>query len=89
MKIGRQTDDCFALGAAGIIFPHVDTAAQAAACVAKVKYPYSGGERSLSPSALIAGATDMAPPGSSHEIVADRHIAVICQIESTVSEPPY
>ncbi|KAF8542581.1 HpcH/HpaI aldolase/citrate lyase family protein [Trichophaea hybrida] len=72
-------------GAAGIIFPHIDTPKEAAKAVAKCRYPYAGGERSLSPSALIAGATDMAPPGSCHEKVADAHIAVIVQIESTLA----
>ncbi|KAF8586897.1 HpcH/HpaI aldolase/citrate lyase family protein [Ramaria rubella] len=71
-------------GAGGIIFPFVNTAEEAALGVSKVKYPYAGGERSLSPSALIAGATDMAPPGSSHPKVADEHIAIICQIESVM-----
>ncbi|ETW74982.1 hypothetical protein HETIRDRAFT_332496 [Heterobasidion irregulare TC 32-1] len=69
-------------GAAGIVFPHIDTPQQARIAVSKTKYAYSGGERSLSPSALIAGASDMAPEGSSHERVADEHVAVICQIES-------
>lgn len=72
------------LGAAGIVFPHIDTPQQARIAVSKTKYAYSGGERSLSPSALIAGASDMAPAGSSHERVADEHVAVICQIESKV-----
>jgi len=72
-------------GAAGIIFPHIDTPEEAAVAVAKCRYAYSGGERSRSPFALIAGLTDMAPPGSSHERVADENIAVICQIESALS----
>ncbi|KAF8586953.1 HpcH/HpaI aldolase/citrate lyase family protein [Ramaria rubella] len=70
-------------GAAGIIFPFVNTPEEASLCVLKVRYPYAGGERSLAPSALIPGATDMAPPGSSHEKVADENVAIICQIEST------
>lgn len=74
-------------GAAGIVFPHVDTPEEAAVAVAKCRYAYSGGERSLSSSALIAGLTNIAPPGSSHERVADENIAVICQIESAVSVP--
>jgi 2-keto-3-deoxy-L-rhamnonate aldolase RhmA len=72
-------------GAAGIIFPHIDTPEEAAFAVSKCKYACSGGERSLSPCALIAGATDMAPNGSSHERVADENIAVICQIESKLA----
>ncbi|KAA8894296.1 HpcH/HpaI aldolase/citrate lyase family protein [Sphaerosporella brunnea] len=72
-------------GAAGIIFPHIDTPEEAARAVEKCKYPYSGGDRSLSPSALIAGATDLAPPGYDHLRVADAHIAVIVQIESTLA----
>ncbi|KAL2758486.1 hypothetical protein ACRALDRAFT_1080299 [Sodiomyces alcalophilus JCM 7366] len=72
-------------GASGIIFPHIDTAAEAAAAVKKVRYEYSGGERSLSPCALLNGITDVAPPGWSAETIADRNIAVICQIESATA----
>jgi 2-keto-3-deoxy-L-rhamnonate aldolase RhmA len=72
------------LGAAGIIFPHIDTAEQAAEAVSKCRYATSGGDRSLSPCALVPGITDTAPPGSTHDLVADSHVAVICQIESRV-----
>ena len=75
-------------GAAGIVFPHIDTPAQAAEAVSKCRYACSGGERSLSPCALVAGITDLAPPGSSHTKVADAHVAVICQIESPVRLSP-
>ncbi|THC89026.1 hypothetical protein EYZ11_011532 [Aspergillus tanneri] len=69
-------------GAGGIVFPHIDTAEQAAEAVKKSRYASSGGERSLSPSALLQGITDIAPLGMTHTQVADAHIAVICQIES-------
>lgn len=72
------------IGAAGIVFPHINTPEQAAEAVSKCRYPYSGGTRPRAPAALIAGITDGAPPGLSHEKVADRHIAVICEIESKV-----
>ena len=75
------------IGAAGIIFPHIDTPEQAAEAVSKCRYACSGGDRSLSPCALIPGITDIAPPGLSHTLVADAHIAVICQVESPVSFP--
>ena len=75
----------FESGAAGIIFPQVDTVAQAEAAVQKVRYAYSGGERSLSPLALVHGITDVAPEGWTAETIADRNVAVICQIESAVS----
>lgn len=78
----------FNTGAAGIVFPHVDTAEQAEEAVKLVRYPCSGGHRSLAPATLIPGKTDMAPPGSSPEQVADNNIAVICQIESPVRSPP-
>ncbi|PHH91867.1 hypothetical protein CDD83_9961 [Cordyceps sp. RAO-2017] len=71
-------------GAAGIIFPQIDTAAEAAAAVYKVRYAYSGGTRSVSPVALLDGISNMAPPGWTAETVADRNIAVICQIESVL-----
>jgi 2-keto-3-deoxy-L-rhamnonate aldolase RhmA len=72
-------------GAAGIIFPQVDTPAQAEAAVYKVRHAYSGGNRSISPLALYDGLTNLAPPGWTSETIADRNIAVICQIESAVS----
>ncbi|KAB8211531.1 HpcH/HpaI aldolase/citrate lyase family protein [Aspergillus parasiticus] len=69
-------------GAAGIVFPHIDTPEQAAEAARKSRYACSGGDRSLSPSALLQGVTDIAPPGMTHTQVADAHVAVICQIES-------
>jgi hypothetical protein len=74
------------VGAAGIIFPHIDTAEQAAEAVSKCRYATSGGDRSLSPCALVSGITDTAPQGLTHDRVADSHIAVICQIESQVRD---
>lgn len=71
-------------GSSGIIFPQVDTAAEAAAAVEKVRYAYGNGTRSLSPLALVDGDSITAPPGWTPETIADRNIAVICQIESTV-----
>jgi 2-keto-3-deoxy-L-rhamnonate aldolase RhmA len=72
------------IGAAGIVFPQIDTAADARAAVQKVKYAYGGGNRSISPVALLDGITNIAPPGWTSETIADRNIAVICQIESMV-----
>uniref|UniRef100_A0A0B7JT47 HpcH/HpaI aldolase/citrate lyase domain-containing protein n=1 Tax=Bionectria ochroleuca TaxID=29856 RepID=A0A0B7JT47_BIOOC len=70
--------------AAGIIFPQIETAAEARAAAKKVRYAYSGGDRSVSPVALLDGITNIAPPGWTAETVADRNIAVICQIESVL-----
>ncbi|GFF51086.1 5-keto-4-deoxy-D-glucarate aldolase [Aspergillus udagawae] len=72
-------------GAGGIIFPHIDTPEQAAEAVSKCRYAYSNGDRSLAPAVLVPGVTDGAPPGSSHERVADDNIAVIIQIESPLA----
>ncbi|KAF2128276.1 HpcH/HpaI aldolase/citrate lyase family protein [Dothidotthia symphoricarpi CBS 119687] len=80
-----QTNKCLFACAAGIVFPHIDTPEEAAEAVSKCRYAGSGGDRSLSPCALIQGITDIAPPGSSHDRVADAHIAVICQIESQLA----
>lgn len=71
-------------GAAGIVFPQVDTPEQAAAVVSKVRYAYGGGTRSVSPFSLLDGITNIAPHGWTSETIADRNVAVICQIESTV-----
>ncbi|KAF5536871.1 macrophomate synthase [Fusarium mexicanum] len=72
-------------GAAGIVFPQIDTPDQAALAVNKVRHAYSGGSRSVSPIALLDGITNIAPHGWTSETIADRNIAVICQIESTVA----
>ncbi|KAF7591673.1 hypothetical protein BBP40_001251 [Aspergillus hancockii] len=72
-------------GAGGIIFPHIDTPEQAAEAVSKCRYAYSNGVRSLAPAVLVPGVTDQAPHGSSHERIADQHIAVIIQIESPLA----
>ncbi|KAJ4024611.1 hypothetical protein NW752_003175 [Fusarium irregulare] len=72
-------------GAAGIVFPQIDTPDQAALAVNKVRHAYSGGSRSVSPIALLNGITNIAPDGWTSETIADRNIAVICQIESTVA----
>ncbi|RDA87575.1 hypothetical protein CP532_3939 [Ophiocordyceps camponoti-leonardi (nom. inval.)] len=71
-------------GAAGIIFPQIETAAEAVTAVEKVRYAYGGGTRSTSPLALLDGITNLAPPGWTAETIADRNIAVICQIESVL-----
>ncbi|KAH8424792.1 HpcH/HpaI aldolase family protein [Aspergillus melleus] len=72
-------------GAGGIVFPHIDTPEQAAEAVSKCRYAYSNGDRSLAPAVLVPGATDRAPPGSSHMHVADSHVALIMQIESPLA----
>ncbi|KLO92538.1 Uncharacterized protein LW93_12112 [Fusarium fujikuroi] len=72
-------------GAAGIVFPQIDTPEQAAAAVYKVRHAYDGGMRSVSPIALLDGITNLAPDGWTSEKIADRNISVICQIESTVA----
>lgn len=73
------------LGAAGIVFPQIDTPEEAAHAVHKVRYTYGGGMRSISPIALLDGITNMAPEGWTSETIADRNVSVICQIESTVN----
>ncbi|KAF7125366.1 hypothetical protein CNMCM5793_001544 [Aspergillus hiratsukae] len=80
-----STDLSLDAGAGGIIFPHIDTPEQAAEAVSKCRYAYSNGDRSLAPAVLVPGVTDLAPPGSSHERVADQNIAVIIQIESPLA----
>ena len=76
-------------GAAGIIFPQIESAAAASEAVAKVRYAYGGGNRSLSPLALLHGITNTAPAGWTAETIADRNIAVICQIENMVRAVSY
>lgn len=73
------------LGASGIVFPHINSRKDAMAAVNKVRYAYKGGERSLAPWALVPFLTDQAPDGHTAETISDEHVAVICQIETTVS----
>lgn len=80
----KRSNQLTSQGAAGIVFPQIDTAAEAAIAVKKVRYAYGGGTRSLSPIALLNGITNLAPPGHTAETIADRNVAVICQIESVV-----
>ncbi|KAI9731919.1 MAG: hypothetical protein M1834_004370 [Cirrosporium novae-zelandiae] len=63
-------------GASGTVFPHINTLEEAAVVVLKCCYAYSGGKRSLSPSALIVGVTDIALLRTSHEKVANANVAV-------------
>ncbi|KAH0592348.1 hypothetical protein MHUMG1_09961 [Metarhizium humberi] len=71
-------------GASGIVFPHINSRKDAMAAVNKVRYAYKGGERSLAPWALVPFLTDQAPDGHTAETISDEHVAVICQIETTL-----
>ncbi|KAJ7037856.1 Pyruvate/Phosphoenolpyruvate kinase-like domain-containing protein [Mycena alexandri] len=71
---------CLDAGAGGIIVPHVETAEEVAAVAAACRYPPLG-HRSFSPF-IIPGVTDKTPPGESIYSIANKHIAIIPQIES-------
>ena len=67
---------CLDLGAAGVIVPHVRSAAAAADVAAAVRY--AGGRRSFSPSTRAAG---YGTRGDGHAARADAEVSLWCQIE--------
>ncbi|KAJ7104364.1 Pyruvate/Phosphoenolpyruvate kinase-like domain-containing protein [Mycena belliarum] len=72
---------CLDAGAGGIIIPHVETAEEVAAIVAACRYPPLG-HRGLSPATFIPGITDTTPAGETIYSIANKHVAIIPQIES-------
>ncbi|KAJ7185565.1 Pyruvate/Phosphoenolpyruvate kinase-like domain-containing protein [Mycena filopes] len=71
---------CLDAGAGGIIVPHVETEEDVATVAAACRYPPLG-HRSFSPF-IIPGVTDKTPLGESIYSIANKHIAIIPQIES-------
>ncbi|KAJ7251990.1 Pyruvate/Phosphoenolpyruvate kinase-like domain-containing protein [Mycena rebaudengoi] len=70
-------------GAGGVIIPHVDTPEEVRAVVAACRFPPVG-HRSFSPFAFLPGVTDITPEGETVFSIANKHVAIIPQIESRV-----
>ncbi|KAJ7449245.1 Pyruvate/Phosphoenolpyruvate kinase-like domain-containing protein [Mycena latifolia] len=68
-------------GAGGIIIPHIETAEEVAEVVAACRFPPIG-HRSYPPFTFIPGLTDATPAGESIYSLANKHVAIIPQIES-------
>ncbi|KAJ7326219.1 Pyruvate/Phosphoenolpyruvate kinase-like domain-containing protein [Mycena albidolilacea] len=71
---------CLDAGAGGIIVPHIETEEEVAAVVAACRFPPLG-HRSYSPF-FLPGVMDKTPPGETTYSIANKHVAVIPQIES-------
>ncbi|KAJ7446604.1 Pyruvate/Phosphoenolpyruvate kinase-like domain-containing protein, partial [Mycena latifolia] len=72
---------CLDAGAGGIIVPHIESAEEVAAVVAACRYPPLG-HRSFSPFTFVPGVTDTTPEGETTFSIANKHIAIIPQVES-------
>ncbi|KAJ7095661.1 Pyruvate/Phosphoenolpyruvate kinase-like domain-containing protein [Mycena epipterygia] len=72
---------CLDAGAGGIIIPHIETNVEVAAIVDACRFPPIG-HRSYSPFTFLPSITDTTPDGESVYSLANKHIAVIPQIES-------
>ncbi|KAJ7148729.1 Pyruvate/Phosphoenolpyruvate kinase-like domain-containing protein [Mycena crocata] len=74
---------CLDAGAGGIILPHICTTEEVAAAVAACRFPPMG-HRSYPPFTFLPGLTDTTPQGETIYTLANKHIAIIPQIESRV-----
>ncbi|KAJ7694819.1 Pyruvate/Phosphoenolpyruvate kinase-like domain-containing protein [Mycena rosella] len=70
-------------GAGGIIIPHIETTEEVAEVVAACRFPPTG-HRSYPPFTFLPGLTDTTPEGETVFSLANKHIAIIPQIESRV-----
>ncbi|KAJ7697702.1 Pyruvate/Phosphoenolpyruvate kinase-like domain-containing protein [Mycena rosella] len=72
---------CLDAGAGGIIIPHMETVEEMKAIIAACRFPPIG-HRSFPPFTYIPGVTDTTPEGESVFSLANKHVALIPQIES-------
>ncbi|KAK7045267.1 2,4-dihydroxyhept-2-ene-1,7-dioic acid aldolase [Favolaschia claudopus] len=70
-------------GAGGIMIPHIETAKDVAQIIGACRYAPIG-HRSSAPFTFIPGVTDITPQGQTPFSLANRHIAIIPQIESVL-----
>ncbi|KAJ7856656.1 Pyruvate/Phosphoenolpyruvate kinase-like domain-containing protein [Mycena olivaceomarginata] len=74
---------CLDAGAGGIIVPHLDTVEEMKEVIAACRFPPIG-HRSFPPFTFIPGVTDITPEGDNIFSLANKHVAIIPQIESRV-----
>ncbi|KAJ7710580.1 Pyruvate/Phosphoenolpyruvate kinase-like domain-containing protein [Mycena rosella] len=72
---------CLDAGAGGIIVPHLETVDEMKAVISACRFPPIG-HRSFPPFTYLPGVTDTTPEGESVFSLANKHIALIPQIES-------
>ncbi|CAK5274134.1 unnamed protein product [Mycena citricolor] len=72
---------CLDAGAGGVILPHLETVEEMQAAVDACRFPPVG-HRSFPPFSFIPGVTDTTPAGDSIFTLANKHVAIIPQIET-------
>ncbi|KAJ6617579.1 Pyruvate/Phosphoenolpyruvate kinase-like domain-containing protein [Mycena sp. CBHHK59/15] len=72
---------CLDAGAGGVIIPHMETAEEMEAVVAACRFPPIG-HRSYPPFTFLPGVNDHTPEGETVFSLANKHVAIIPQIES-------
>ncbi|KAJ6567678.1 Pyruvate/Phosphoenolpyruvate kinase-like domain-containing protein [Mycena vulgaris] len=72
---------CLDAGAGGIIVPHLETVEEMKEVIATCRFPPIG-HRSFPPFTFLPGVTDATPEGESVFSLANKHVAIIPQIES-------
>ncbi|KAJ7489545.1 Pyruvate/Phosphoenolpyruvate kinase-like domain-containing protein [Mycena latifolia] len=72
---------CLDAGAGGIIVPHLETVEEMKEVIAACRFPPIG-HRSFPPFTFLPGVTDATPEGESVFSLANKHVAIIPQIES-------
>ncbi|KAF7368875.1 2,4-dihydroxyhept-2-ene-1,7-dioic acid aldolase [Mycena venus] len=70
-------------GAGGVIVPHIETVEEVAAVAGACRFPPAG-HRSFPPFTFLPGVTDITPKGESVYSLANKHVAIIPQVESRV-----
>ncbi|KAJ7693061.1 Pyruvate/Phosphoenolpyruvate kinase-like domain-containing protein [Mycena rosella] len=72
---------CLDAGAGGIIIPHLETVEEMKAVIAACRF-FPIGHRSFPPFTFLPGVTDATPAGETIFSIANKHVALIPQIES-------
>ncbi|KAJ7318116.1 Pyruvate/Phosphoenolpyruvate kinase-like domain-containing protein [Mycena albidolilacea] len=72
---------CLDAGAGGIIIPHLETVQEMKEVINACRFPPIG-HRSFPPFSFIPGVTDTTPEGETVFSLANKHVAIIPQIES-------
>ncbi|KAJ7634433.1 Pyruvate/Phosphoenolpyruvate kinase-like domain-containing protein [Roridomyces roridus] len=72
---------CLDAGAGGIIVPHLETVAEMKEVIAACRFPPVG-HRSFPPFTFLPGVTDTAPEGDNIFTIANKHVAIVPQIET-------
>ncbi|KAJ6469182.1 Pyruvate/Phosphoenolpyruvate kinase-like domain-containing protein [Mycena vitilis] len=74
---------CLDAGAGGIIVPHLETVEEMKEVINACRFAPIG-HRSFPPFTFLQGVTDITPPGETVFSLANKHVAIIPQIESRV-----